>query len=297
MSTEEKQISETIVDSDKNALSSKEFDVSKIKENLKSIEDSFESSYPSATPDESSMPQFKEVVYRNYNDIVNDAKEDLGEYEVSNKKQIQNKYAEQFEQLQLKEERLNAEVEEDIADLKADAFQDLEQNQANMISQGLERSSIAKNTEQAIKSQFDSDLLSVINEKQADISELELKRSMIKNDMEAALEKFDIAYAAKLESKIEELTKKYDEEILALEKYNNKIAELRNARNEEWQNWVTQKTSQLDATKARKKVEYLVNIIKTLTKDEAQQLMQDQDIVDSLGAYYQIVLDFANRRR
>ncbi len=286
-----------VVNEAKMAKSSGNYDIAKIKDALDIIEKRFGVGYPDPNPDESMMPQYKDNTPKDYEEIVKDAKEALGQYETMNKEQIQNNYAEKFEKIDQKEQRVYEEANNDMADLISQNEQNLEQNQANVISQGLERSSIAQNNAQTINAQFDQDLIRLIDERQAAISELELKRSMVQNDMDAALDKFDIAYAAKLESKIEELTKKYDEEMIALEKYNLKIAELRNARNQEWANWVKDKTTEIDATKSRKKVEYLVNIIKTLTREEAQELLRDQDIINSLGDYYQIVLDFANRRR
>ena len=298
MSMENVLEEEVRVDSEaKLAKPSDNYDIAKIKNALDKIEQSYSAEYPDPKLDESTMPQYKDNTPKDYDEIVNDAKEILGKYEVSSKEQIQNNYSEKLEQIDQKEHRFNVEADDDMADLLAQNEQNLEQNQANMISQGIERSSIAQNNVSSINSQFDQDLIRLIEERQATISELELKRSMVQNDMDSALEKFDIAYAAKLESKIEELTKKYDDEMIALEKYNLKIAELRNARNQEWVSWVKDKTTEIDATKSRKKVEYLVNIIKTLTREEAQELLRDQDIINSLGEYYQIVLDFANRRR
>ena len=109
--------------------------------------------------------------------------------------------------------------------------------------------------------------------------------------------KFDIAYAAKLEKKIEEISKNYDKEIVELEKYNTEIAELRNKRNQEWQKWVTAKTSEINAQKSRAKVEYLIDLVKTLSKEEAIELIEDAEIIASLGDHYQIVLDYVNRRK
>jgi len=276
---------------------SSDFDIKKIKNVLSGIEEKYNSQYPESEPDESTMPQYKDSTPKDYSDIVDDAKNLLGDYEISNKKSISKNFDEKFEQINQKEENILREAEREEQGLNSGKVLALEENKANMIAQGLERSSIADNTTKSISDTFDSDLLALIDEKQASLSELELKRSMIQNDLESALEKFDIAYAAKLEKKIEELTKKYDEDMLNLEKYNLKIAELRNARSQEWAKWVKQKSSEIEATKSRKKVEYLVNIIKNLSKSEAQELMRDQDIINSLGEYYQIVLDFANSRR
>jgi len=296
MSTEN-NLDETIVNESKLADATEKFDIEKIKGELSGIEQKYGADYPSSNPDEATMPQYKGNTPKSYDEIVTEAKSELSEYQTSNLRQIQDNFEEKFDNLDLKEQKILANVEDDIVDLTAEKVQDLEQNQANLISQGLERSSIAQNTENAINTQFDQDLVRLIKDKQSSIAEIELKRSMLQNDMNTALEKFDIAYAAKLENKIEELTKSYDAEMLELEKYNAKIAELRNKRNQEWASWVKQKTTEIDATISRKKVEYLVNTIKTLTREEALELMRDQEIIDSLGDYYQIVLDFANRRR
>lgn len=296
MSTEN-NLDETIVNEPKLADATEKFDIEKIKGELSDIEQKYSADYPASSPDEAAMPQFKDSTPKSYDEIASEAKEVLSEYQSSNIRQIQDNYEGKFDNLDLKEQKILANVEDDIADLTAERVQNIEQNQANLIAQGLERSSIAQNTENAINTQFDQDLVRLIKDKQSSIAEIELKRSMLQNDMNTALEKFDIAYASKLENKIEELTKSYDVEMLELEKYNAKIAELRNQRNQEWASWVKQKTTEIDATISRKKVEYLVNTIKTLTREEALELMRDQEIIDSLGDYYQIVLDFANRRR
>ncbi len=296
MSTEN-ILDETMKNEQKMSKSTENFDIEGIKVALEGIEKKYEAEYPSLNPDESTMPQYKDNSSKSYEEISQEAKEALSEYQMSNIGQIQDEYAEKMQELNLKEQKINMESDYDTEDLKAEAQLELEKKKADLISQGIERSSIAQNSKQAVVSQYDSELIRAIEEKQIAISEIELKRSMLQNDMNAALEKFDIAYASKLESKIEELSKKYDEEMIALEKYNAKISELRNARNQEWAKWVKEKTSEIDATKSRKKVEYLVDVIKNLSKEEAQALMRDQEIIDSLGDYYQIVLDFANRRR
>lgn len=296
MSTEN-NLDETIVNEPKLADATEKFDIEKIKVELSDIEQKYSADYPAPSPDEATMPQYKDNTPKSYDEIVSEAKEVLSEYQTSNIRQIQDNYEGKFDNLDLKEQKILANVEDDIADLTAEKVQNIEQNQANLIAQGLERSSIAQNTDNTINSQFDQELIRLIKDKQSSIAEIELKRSMLQNDMNTALEKFDIAYASKLENKIEELTKSYDVEMLELEKYNAKIAELRNQRNQEWASWVKQKTTEIDATISRKKVEYLVNTIKTLTREEALELMRDQEIIDSLGDYYQIVLDFANRRR
>ena len=271
--------------------------IEKAKNDLKAIESDYEVQYPSAQPSEDNMPQYKAVERPTYDQIKEEAVNALGAYETTSKKEIQNDFAAQIQQIANKEQEVLVDTEQKSEAIQSEKIDDVEGHKANMIYQGLERSSIAGIKEETIKSDYDAQLVELIEKSQLALTELELKKSMAQNEMNIALEKFDIAYAAKLEKKIEELSKNYDKEIVELEKYNTEIAELRNKRNQEWQKWVTAKTSEINAQKSRAKVEYLIDLVKTLSKEEAIELIEDAEIIASLGDHYQIVLDYVNRRK
>lgn len=271
--------------------------IEKAKNDLKAIESDYEVQYPSAQPSEDNMPQYKAVERPTYDQIKEEAVNALGAYETTSKKEIQNDFAAQIQQIANKEQEVLVDTEQKSEAIQSEKIDDVERHKANMIYQGLERSSIAGIKEETIKSDYDAQLVELIEKSQLALTELELKKSMAQNEMNIALEKFDIAYAAKLEKKIEELSKNYDKEIVELEKYNTEIAELRNKRNQEWQKWVTAKTSEINAQKSRAKVEYLIDLVKTLSKEEAIELIEDAEIIASLGDHYQIVLDYVNRRK
>ena len=271
--------------------------IEKAKNDLKAIESDYEVQYPSAQPSEDNMPQYKAVERPTYDQIKEEAVNALGAYETTSKKEIQNDFATQIQQIANKEQEVLVDTEQKSEAIQSEKIDDVEKHKANMIYQGLERSSIAGIKEETIKSDYDAQLVELIEKSQLALTELELKKSMAQNEMNIALEKFDIAYAAKLEKKIEEISKNYDKEIVELEKYNTEIAELRNKRNQEWQKWVTAKTSEINAQKSRAKVEYLIDLVKTLSKEEAIELIEDAEIIASLGDHYQIVLDYVNRRK
>ena len=271
--------------------------IEKAKNDLKAIESDYEVQYPSAQPSEDNMPQYKAVERPTYDQIKEEAVNALGAYETTSKKEIQNDFAAQIQQIANKEQEVLVDAEQKSEAIQSEKIDDVEGHKANMIYQGLERSSIAGIKEETIKSDYDAQLVELIEKSQLALTELELKKSMAQNEMNIALEKFDIAYAAKLEKKIEEISKNYDKEIVELEKYNTEIAELRNKRNQEWQKWVTAKTSEINAQKSRAKVEYLIDLVKTLSKEEAIELIEDAEIIASLGDHYQIVLDYVNRRK
>lgn len=285
--------SKLATDSNRNAG----LNIDKIKSELQGIEKEYDSTKPNPWPSESTMPQYKPVPQPTYNDIRQEAIDALGEYEVSGKKEIQNDYLETMGKIENQEKKILSEAERTKTKEAQEYILDTEQNRANMIAQGLERSSIMQNTEQNIKDNYDSELLELIEKTQLSLSELDLKKSMAQNEMNTALENFNIAYAVKLEKKIDEITKNYDSQMLELEKYNTEIEKLRTKRNEEWRKWVASKNSEINAEKNRAKVDYLIDTIKGLSKAEAVELINNPDIIASLGAYYQIVLDYVNRRK
>lgn len=297
MSTEIKEEQTVELNDDINKSNVNDYSLDSIKKHLNSIDAEYEATYPSATPDESTMPQYQTVQRPTYDQIEEEARNSLGVYEASSKQEIQNDYNEELSQIAPEEEEVISSAESSKAEAEAEYKNNIETNRSNMISQGVERSSIVSNTEQSIESDYNRELVDLIEKTQLSLSELELKKSIAQNEMNTALDKFDIAYAAKLEKKIEDLSSKYDQQMLDLEKYNLEIAELRNKRNEEWKKWVNSQTSAINAEKSRAKVEYLIDSIKKMTKEEAVNIIYDPEIVASLGEHYQIVLDYVNRRK
>lgn len=269
----------------------------RVKDYLKSIDVKYESSYPNTHPDEATMPQFKPQDRPGYSQILQEAEAAMGEYEIASKKEIQNDYVAKLNEIDSKKDTINAELAKDTEELKQDRIVSTEKNRADMVAQGIERSSIAANTEQGIEDNYNRELVDLIEKTQLSLSELELKKSIAQNEMDVALDKFDIAYAAKLEKKIDEISKHYDQEMLDLERYNLQIAKLRNQRNEEWREWVEAKNSQINAEKSHAKVKYLIDVIKQMPKSEAVEIINDPEVIASLGAQYQIVLDYVNRRK
>ncbi|MBO5102884.1 MAG: hypothetical protein J6C13_02200 [Clostridia bacterium] len=268
--------------------------VDDVKQNLTDIDKKYEEQYPKPL-DESQLPQFKEVETHSRDTLENLAQEELKDYEYESKTEIQNDYQEDMSELSVKQSQIELGLEKTKNELQNELILGLESNKAQQISQGIELSSIAENMQESLKASIDEELQYEVKKANIALAELELKRDITRNEMTSALDEFNIEYASKLEDKINELTKEYDDYVLELEKYNNKIAELRREHQQEWQEWADAKKSELDAKKGQEKAVYVIQKLRGLTKQEALRILNDADIKASLGAWYSTVLDYVNR--
>ena len=79
------------------------------------------------------------------------------------------------------------------------------------------------------------------------------------------------------------------------EKYNKKIAELRNKRLDEWQEWSDKISNEINAKKGYEKTVYIIGQLQSLSKAEALQILKDREVIASLGSWYSAVIDYVNR--
>ncbi len=267
--------------------------VTNIVEHLNTIDANYQSQYP--VFDEASLPQFKSFERPNEVQIKQNMEQKIEEQKNIASKQVVNKANEQLNQLDDKLQSIKSDYENAESKLNNAMQFDLEKSKANTIKQGIERSSIAQNINNQIKSQYEVELQKNIQNASNKIDEINLKRTLIKSEMDLALESFDIKYASQLEEKIMELNKDYDQQMLEISQYNSEISKIRAKQTEEWQQWANSVTSELDAKKGYDKTVYVIGQLQGLTKAEATRILSDAEVKQSLGGWYSAVADYVER--
>lgn len=264
-----------------------------IKNQFDNIDSEYESQYP--VIDLTTFPQYKSEAMPGYEEIKEEAKKELEAYKNINENKIIKDFETDMVALDNKQDKIYENLRRDTLELERDYIHTTEQNRANQIEQGIERSSIADNIKEGTDALFDENLKNLRDDAMRDIEELELKRTVIRNEMTNALEEFNIAYASELEDKIAELNKEYNDKTLEVEKYNKKIAELRNKRLDEWQEWSDKISNEINAKKGYEKTVYIIGQLQSLSKAEALQILKDREVIASLGSWYSAVIDYVNR--
>ena len=174
------------------------------------------------------------------------------------------------------------------------------------LKRGLARSSIIVSKLEAFDNSMLDNFMKLDSEYQKKFSELNSEKSLLEMQKQNALSSFDIAYAVKLEDKINSLNseiKAQEEKVL---KYNNEIAEKEaeyEKQLQELENKIIREDRQdnldlveyltkegtvaYDDLRAREKYEYAYETLKGLSKDEAlNELQNNVDYRKHLGRYY-----------
>lgn len=195
------------------------------------------------------------------------------------------------------------ELESLYGSLKKDASDDA-------VKRGLARSSIIVSKLEAFDKGMLDSYLELDKEYQKKFSDLNSEKSLLEMQKQNALSSFDIAYAVKLEEKINELNSEIAKEEEKVLKYNNEIAEKEaeyEKELEELQNKIIREDRQdnldlieyltkegvvaYDDLKAREKYEYAYEKLKGLSKEEAlNELKNNVDYSKHLGRYYDKLL-------
>ena len=102
--------------------------------------------------------------------------------------------------------------------LKQDASSDA-------LKRGLARSSIVINVLDAFDKGYIEEINKINNEIQSKITSLEGQKSLLDEQRQSALNAFDINYALKLSSKIDDINKELYEQEQKVIEYNNQIAQ------------------------------------------------------------------------
>lgn len=271
-------------------------DANSIKNKLSEIENQYADKYPKY--DESEIfkdAQYKKVLVPSSDEMKEIAAAELEGYKEINLREINNDYKADLDALKLKEQAVEYELEKEKNNLAQDLKYDLASTQAENISNGVQVSSIANNQKQAVYNKIDSELQDALNKANADLAQIALKRGIAENEFQLALDKFDIAYASKLEDKINKLNAEYTKKELEAQEYNKKISKQREQLLENWKINKEIVTSKLDAEKGQEKAFYVIEQLKDLTKKEAVELLKDGDIIKALGNWYTPVMDYVQR--
>lgn len=195
------------------------------------------------------------------------------------------------------------ELENLYGSLKKDASDDA-------VKRGLARSSIIVSKLEAFDKGMLDSYLELDKEYQKKFSDLNSEKSLLEMQKQNALSSFDIAYAVKLEEKINDINSEIAKEEEKVLKYNNEIAEKEaeyEKELEELQNKIIREDRQdnldlieyltkegvvaYDDLKAREKYEYAYEKLKGLSKEEAlNELKNNVDYSKHLGRYYDKLL-------
>ncbi len=270
-------------------------DIDAVKDHLQEIEDEFASQYPVFNESIYEGLDYKRVEMPTAETIEREAQSDLSGYRQSNIENIQIDYLADVNSLKNKENAVQSDLDATQSELGAERVTGLAEQQAQNISQGIERSSIAGNRAAAFNAAIDKELEAALNQANTEMAEISLKREIAESEFRQALENFDITYANKLENRISELTKEYSKKQAEAVEYNERIQKQRERVYNEWKRWADTYTSQLDSQKGMQKAYYVIDQIKDMSRRDAKEFLKDGDIVKALGIWYNAVLDYVDR--
>ena len=278
-----------------NKSTSKNVDIEQIKNELDKIENDYASRYPVLDDSVYNGLEYKPVEIPSETEIEKIATEQLEGYKNSNISNIQNDYYSEMASLNLKENEVQQDLQDTTNILNSERESGLAETQADNISQGIERSSIASNRQRTFNASIDRELELALNKANNEIAEISLKRGIAESEFQQAIENFDITYANKLENKISELNKEYSKKQAEAMEYNDRIEKQREKLYNEWKKWADEYTSELNAKKGMDKAYYVIDQIKGLSKREAMEFLKDTDLIKALGNWYTPVVDYVQR--
>ena len=278
-----------------NKSTSKNVDIEQIKNELDKIENDYASRYPVLDDSVYNGLEYKPVEIPSETEIEKIATEQLEGYKNSNISNIQNDYYSEMASLNLKENEVQQDLQDTTNILNSERESGLAETQADNISQGIERSSIASNRQRTFNASIDRELELALNKANNEIAEISLKRGIAESEFQQAIENFDITYANKLENKISELNKEYSKKQAEALEYNDRIEKQREKLYNEWKKWADEYTSELNAKKGMDKAYYVIDQIKGLSKREAMEFLKDTDLIKALGNWYTPVVDYVQR--
>ena len=277
------------------STSSNSVDIDQIKNELDKIENDYASRYPVLDDSVYDGLEYKPVETPSETEIEKIATEQLEDYRNSNISNIQNDYYSEMSNLNLKENEIKNDLQNTATELNSEREAGLAGTQAENISQGIERSSIASNRQRTFNASIDKELELALNKANNEIAEISLKRGIAESEFQQAIENFDITYANKLENKISELNKEYSKKQAEALEYNDRIEKQREKVYSEWKKWADEYTSELNAKKGMEKAYYVIDQIKGLSKREAMEFLKDTDLIKALGNWYTPVVDYVQR--
>lgn len=248
-------------------------------------------------------------------DIKKEAETELGYNTELNK--INNKYNTAEDKLNSKLNSTNENFESGLKKLASNYNNASKQSLYNSVKNGVARSSIEEGKQNQIKNNYEEGVNELTESTNGAISEIKTELDKLNTQKEEAINNFDIAYAAKLNKKIEELTKKYTKAREDAIKYNEKQSEAEQKFNAEQD----EKSKAYDKEVEKKLAEHeeklnlygasnvyskenldekqklSLEFLNSLTKEEALNLCLTDFFVKSLGAKRTLELYRAMKER
>lgn len=173
------------------------------------------------------------------------------------------------------------------------------------LKRGLARSSVALSMDQGLEQKKASELAQARNAYIEQAAEIDYKLNDLETKKQAALSDLDISYAAKLAIEIDDLKQERSKKIEEVHKYNNELAKYEAEYNINRQKAeqdltlgqyeiIRNKTAglneieqELEKQKQQKKFEYILDYLSGMTKKEAIDFAENNDLVkNSLDTYY-----------
>ena len=162
---------------------------------------------------------------KNADEIEHEAKTSLEEYRVNNQNSINNSADNKLTSLNTKQAATEKAYENNILNAKDRFESNVQSIKAAANKKGLSRSSIVENAQldnQNAKLQTLNNLKNSLSEQMGEINR---QISVLNAQRDAALQSFDIAYAARLDQKIASLNADYEKKNNDIIKYNNTLAQ------------------------------------------------------------------------
>lgn len=264
-----------------------EEDTAKLAKKVTSITDQFkeiDNKYESMKPDFSKQ----EFVKPTEDEILNTAESSLAAYKDSNISKIEDNYSTKTEKIHNEKENLiesSENTKENIANKTAISKQKAENS---AIKNGLARSSIIINQIEA----FDEDMITTYNQIDEEIkksfTKLDNQKTLLEQQRTSALNAFDIAYAVKLNDKLNDINEKILAQEEKVNKYNREIEKKE-------QEYLNNKTDKYETEKQQEKYEIAKEYYLSMpTEQAAAEIRGNSALWSELGNYYNKLKNLIN---
>lgn len=283
----------------------------KLKEKLEEINNKFniDNSKVDDLTSELELKKLDEITL-DQDKIKQTAEDELYEYKQSNLESINNEKIEKEKELNNNKEALKESVEKSKTELDS-YYDNARENASNdALKRGLQRSSIIINVLDAFNKDEIETYKKLDSELNDNINAINFELNALTSKQQQALDEFDITYAAKLNSKINELTNQLKEKQEEIIKYNNEIAKTEEDYNIKYENLknelndsnfdkeidLIELSAKYGINTVNKYKESLVydavkEYLSTLDKSTALNYLRTNELIkDQLGSYYDLLL-------
>lgn len=281
-----------------------------LKSKLKEIEEKFKIDNSSDLNSNLELKKLDQVDI-DEEEIRKNAEDELKDFKTSSINKINNEKIEKENELKSNKDSIIQSTENSKNELKNEYDQVREKVSNDALKRGLQRSSIVINVLDAFNKD-EIDTYKKLDEKLKDnINAINFELNALTTKQQQALEEFDITYAAKLNSRINELTNDLKEKQEEIIKYNNEIAKTEEDYKIKYENLKNDLNDsnfnkELDLVEASAK--YGINAVKkykeNLVYDTVKQYVSNMDkasaidfitsnkyVQEQLGSYYKLLLD------